>query len=251
MWRILLLTLRPNTWGKIILKLIYTYNSKVNKNPYTQKVYKELYIGSIIKANELGYYTEIYSDVDWFIPYVNKWHTVVHDSSLLWDSYKFIPLSRRKDDFLLIDGDVILMSKLPSLDKSGIYFDVYEENNWNLLYKDTVTTLSNLGIGKVIPEWSTDPIKVMNCGILKFNNINFKTLYVDRWTKYNRFITEHKNEVNIYTCTPVGAQFLLTLLVNYYNITSEKISLKLGSANPYYHHLAGKEKLRSCSNTLI
>lgn len=224
------------------MRLIYSYNSKVNTDPTVQKVYRELYSLSINKSRELGYITEIYSDVDWFSPYVNTWHRVEEDSTILWDSFKFIPLANTVEDFLLLDGDIILHNRL-ELDQSyDVVFDTYELNNWNLLYKETVNTLDKLGIVKVIPEWNTKPVRVFNCGILKLNNKELKNLYTLRWNDYHTFIKQHADQVDLYNATAVGAQFLLTLLVNHYNYSYINYSDVLGQPNKSYHHIAGKNK---------
>jgi len=235
--------------------IVYTFDSTVNKDEDKNIVLKNYYLESINRVKKLGYTVEMYTNCDWFTTVVDKVH-IRKRSSLLWDSYKFIPLLERKDNFILLDGDVFLDDKVNLSSIHDVLFDTYETGNWNLLYARSVNKLTELGIEKVIPEWKAIPQEVMSCGFLYFNDINFRELYADRWIKAEKFITEHKQDLDLYTCTATAAQYLLTILCNHYSKTRHHYSESLGIPNPFYTHHAGKDKykghsIRGINKTLL
>jgi hypothetical protein len=227
------------------LNLVYTFNSKVHLDTPSIHIIYRYYLESILRAKNLGYKVEIYTDVDWLTDKVDRTYKVESYDSLLWDAFKFIPLEERDDDFILLDGDVFLDSKFILPADVDLVCDTYEKSNWNILYSKTVKKLSQLGINNVIEEWDSIPRKVLSCGVLVFFNKTFQKIYVDRWKKLNTFINSHKEELDLYSCTATAAQFLLTVLADKHNIKVATLSEKHGVSNGTYVHYAGKAKFKN------
>lgn len=224
--------------------LVYTYNSQVHKNKEINDLNISYYRESIHRAKELGYRVEMYSDSSLFSKEVDKLHLIKGYKTLLWDSYKFIPLSKRDDNFILIDGDVFLYKPIeldPSCDFTA---DCIEEGNWNLLYNNTVKQLTELGVQTIIPEWDGRFLKVVSCGVLHFKNPVFRMVYTSLWNKLYSFIEDNSPVLDLYSCTPVAAQYLLTLLAKTHNIKYELLNERLGYPGKFYVHHAGKDKFK-------
>ena len=178
------------------MKLVWTYNilAKVgNKNEERKTILINYYIVSIKKAKSLGYYCIMYTDSfskKYFEKIVDEIHICdQYENSIQWDCYKVYALEDRNDDFVLIDGDVILNDKLPKFD-ADVVFDTYEVANWKKEYEPVIKQFTELGIGDVIEEWATERKNVFSCGILYFKNDENRKLYVQQWKKYNNFLNE-------------------------------------------------------------
>jgi hypothetical protein len=185
--------------------------------------------------------------MEYFKDYVNEIIELNdYENSILTDSFKIKVLEERDDDFCLIDGDVILKNKLPNLE-SVIMFDTYEIGNWNKEYKSTVNKLSNLGIVNIIPFWEGKRLNVINCGLLKISDRNLKESYVKFWKKYNNWIKDkfENNSLNLYSVTMVGAQYLLTLIVEYKSIKGTCLNKTMGEIGSYYTHYFGDIKYKT------
>lgn len=232
------------------MKLIWTYNSDVNfgvqvglHTPERQTILLNYYIHSIKTAGKLGYYTIIYCDsklTDYFQDVADE--VIVcgsYEKSPLWDSFKIKVLEERTDDFILIDGDVILYNKLPNL-TSDITFDSYEINNFKLNYKEILNDLTNIGIGEVLDVWVNKQLPIISCGVLSIKNNDLKQKYVSNWKIYNKFIIDNIDKVDIDFATMVGAQYLLTILAQ--ENTKTNLSNLVGGDNEYYKHYCGPVK---------
>ena len=152
----------------------------------------------------------------------------------------------RSDDFILIDGDVILKSKLPEL-KEDVVFDTYEVANWRDEYEPVINQFTDLGISEVVDVWSTDRKGVFSCGILYFKKDEFRKFYVEQWKKYNNFLNEilKTHEVDIDVATMVGGQYLVTLCANHLGLSRSYITPHLGADGEYYKHHCGNLKYHS------
>jgi hypothetical protein len=214
------------------------------------------YLFSIESAKKLGYSTKIYTNTDSIELFKNVVDEVIviddYENSPLFDSFKIKVLEDETGEYFLIDGDVILHSKLPNL-KYDLLFDTYETNNW-VIYSKTIEKLTNFGLKNEINEWNSTKTNIFNCGILKFNNEEFKNIYIEKWKKYNQFILNNLDEIwdndnnvkwfdsNINNITSVGAQYLLTILSSYYDIKSTFLQEKLQVKGKYYCHYSGNIK---------
>lgn len=234
------------------MKLAWAYNCQTKLPRNIQDNITYYFINSINKAKKLGYYTKIYTNSSKFNLIADKVIRVPNNYyTQSWDSFKIFALSHMDNNTTLIDGDVFLHKPLPKLNTQELYFDTFETNNWNLIYKETVDKLTNLNIQEIIPEWENTPQPIINTGLIFFNNIELKTKYLDRWFKFYNFCNKHKN-LNLSKLTPVGAQYLLTLLSKGHTI--KYFSKKLNEVNDYYVHHSGGAKYKNkiqTKNTLI
>lgn len=216
--------MRPN--------LIYTFDESVLSSSSTIEFYNK----SIYLAKKLGYTIELYTNSNLITESVD----IIHSFSsgyILSDYTKHLPLSR-SDEFVLIDGDVLLHSPI-KFSNVDISIDTWE--SWSSMYNDGVKLVTDLGIKDVIPEWVYKPQKVMNTGILKINDYEFQQLYLNRWNLFYSFI-KNSNIKDTFPLTAVGAQYLLTILVNHYSKSYETFSKYPRELNKYYQHFCGSEK---------
>jgi hypothetical protein len=229
------------------MKLVWTYNilAKVgNKTEERKTILINYYIISIQEAKKLGYYCVMYTDsfsVKYFENLVDEIHVFDnYENSVQWDCYKIKVLEDRDDDFCLIDGDVILQSKLPEF-KADVVFDTYEVANWKIEYEPVIKQFTELGIGDILEEWDDTKKYVFSCGILYFKDNKYKKLYVQQWKKYNNFLNEKlkDNKIDIDVATMVGGQYLVTLIANHNNLSTSYLTTLLGNDGPYYKHHCG------------
>lgn len=228
------------------MRLVYTYNEDVYSDINKKNRTLEYYIESINRARKLGYKIELYTNSNLLSPLVDKVNLIESHNSYLWDSFKFIALEDPNTDYSLIDGDVFLNKRL-DLFTTDVVVDTIELGNWNILYNKTVKTLTNLRIHDHIPEWDGSFQKVFGCGLLYFNDAEFRRYYVESWNILNNFIILHKDKINLYYATAVAAQYLLTLLVNKHGKSYNYYSKVLGAPNKFYVHHAGKDKYKGDS----
>jgi hypothetical protein len=212
--------------NNILPKLVWTFDSNVNLEKWgfhshetMLKLYINYYNLSITSALKLGYECILYT-TDSFAKNFNDINVeiIIVDSEYcdLFDSFKFKVLKERNDDYILIDGDVILHNLLPNL-KSDVSFERYETHSWNKFYNDYVNNLTSLNISNHIKEWTGQKrIRIMNCGLLHIQDIEFKNLYLNRWEYLSEFINNNILE-NRTDYTSTSAQYLLTELCDYYN----------------------------------
>ena len=235
------------------MKLIWTYNGKANVGKVTNDRRVTLinyYILSILSAKKLGYYCIIYTnkeEITYFEDIVNEIVELnEYEGSILTDSFKIKVLEERNDDFCLIDGDVILKDKLPEFN-NGIMFDTYEIGNWKGEYEETVNKLTKLGISETIPFWIGSRVNVINCGLLRITNKNDRNIYVTFWKKYNNWLKDkfENNDINLYSATMIGAQYLLTLIVEFYEINPLCLNKNMGETGKYYTHHFGEIKFQT------
>lgn len=231
------------------MRLIWTYDSKSKVLTEEERIILlNYYILSITSAKKLGYHTVMVCNEN----ETNFWKKYVvdtkpcdsYENSPLWDSFKIRGLELMAYNDYLIDGDVILHNSLPS-NQSDIVFDSYEILNWKNEYEPTVDKLTELGIGDVIHIWDNKRIPIINCGILSINNIMIRRMYMNTWKKFNQFIIDNINEIDTKYATAVGAQYLLSLIVNSYNSSYTKLTENLGDYGDYYKHHYGYQKYTS------
>lgn len=232
------------------MKLIWTYNSNVTfgkevgiHTPEKVTILLNYYVHSIQKAIKLGYQTVIYCNSSSSKHFEDVADEVVivdsYEDSPLWDSFKIKVLEDRYDDFCLIDGDVILHNKLPEF-TTDIMFDSYEVNNFNSNYKDTLNDLTSMGVVNEVDVWVNKKLPIVSCGVLSIKNDKLKQDYITNWKKYNRFIIDNLDKVEIDSATMIGAQYLLTILSQ--DSSRTNLSNLVGGVNPYYRHYCGPVK---------
>lgn len=231
------------------MPLVWTYDAKSkNLTDKERTILLNYYILSINSAKKLGYYTIMVcnpNEVHFWQKYVNEVRQCYsYEDSPLWDSFKMYAIENIGGTYYLIDGDVILHKKLPEL-HNDIVFDSYEILNWTNEYKPTIDTLTKLGIADYISIWNSNRISIMNCGILGLNNPMIKLLYLNNWKIFNKFVINNIEKIETKFATGVGAQYLLSLIVNRYNINTIKLTENLGIVGEYYKHHYGSQKYTS------
>jgi hypothetical protein len=236
------------------MKLIWTYNFNVNMDgmkKWHSEVLTEFYKLSITTAKKLGYHTIIYTNSTHshiFKPYVDEIITVEdYEGSPLFDSFKIKVLEDRNDDFYLIDGDVILNSRIPEMDVD-ITFDAYEAEFWKHTYGDQIKELLKLNINDTLPIFNekaekifNGEDKIFNCGLLRITNKKLKDVYVDYWKRFNSFVKTNGQLLNK-DQTLVAGQYILTMIAKEMDSTVYPLSKILGEENDYYRHYVGKIK---------
>lgn len=227
----------------MINTVIYTFTSQYTEALYpTLDVSKKMFMyinyyrASIASALKVGYDVEIYTSTDcvkYFTDLNIQINTVGDFNSYLFDFIKAYVLATRKEPFILVDGDIIFNKRLevsntPVLYEDKCYtgedskiLDIKKDKTWHVYYKPYVELLTNSGIGTHIAEWTGQRLDfVHNIGLLYFSNHYIKKIVVDRWFEFNNFINyrcEHPDKIKF---TAIGAQYLLTEVLNYYNILS-------------------------------
>ena len=226
--------------------LVFTFDETLFKESKPAK-YRQLlrfYKQALTKAKNLKYNIEIYTNSDKFNDVADKVHIVKDNKYKFWDSFKFIPLKERSDDYLLCDGDILFHDRISINYAKDVLFDAWEIANWSLVYSEDINKLTELGVKEVIPEWVNLRQQVMNCGILKFNDNEFKNVYIEKWETLHDFCLQHEDKLNFKKCTAIAAQYLLTILCNYYQATRYNYSTTLRLSNPFYVHYAGTAKFQ-------
>lgn len=236
------------------MKLIWTYDGSVEKtimNETFRIVLINHYILSIMTAKKIGYHTIIYCDKNsegYFKDVVDEIIYLEHNLyEKIWDYPKLYVLENRQDDFILIDGDVILNKKLPEFNEELI-FDAFEDGNWNFEYLGIITRLEKLGINTIIPFWSVDRLPVINTGILYIKNTEFKNQYVRYWKILYNFIFSLDETFDKSKLAMVISQFLLTILAKYHNVKLTNMNKYRSERGEYYTHYFGIHKM---TNNLV
>ena len=236
------------------MRLIWTFDSGVFVDDLAntkKNILINYYIFSIGRAKTLGYTTTMYCDENSLLYFDGLCDNIIiaknKYNSPLYDYMKIQVLEDQiDDDYCLIDGDLILNFRLPNF-KSEITFDAYEVHfnnteNWSKDYEETVNKLTELGISEYIPEWTVSRGYVINCGILSIKPQKNRNLYIKSWINYNNFIKKNIDKLNMRNLTNIGAQYLLTILRDYHNLSSEQMSEGFGKKGYYYTHDAGNTK---------
>jgi len=231
------------------MRLVWTYKSNPLHIKETEKdktiIRINYYILSILKAKEFGYKTIIYTDSfseKYFKDIVDEMHIIEgYDYEILWDDFKIVAMERETDDYALIDGDIILHSKLPLLTEE-LYVDAFEFGSWKNDYENTVIELTNLGIKNILPEWSNKKLPIMNNGFLHIKNKNFLETYIDRWKKYGQFVSDNKDKLTDKNSASFTSQLLLSLLCEVFNIKPISMSDGFSKKGKYYTHYVGHTK---------
>jgi hypothetical protein len=234
------------------MKLIWTYDGDVfgNMNNNIDRTIRiNFYRLSIYKAKELGYYTIIYVDKKsdkYFIDLVDEVILVndKYDYKKAWDYLKIYVLENRNDEFILIDGDVILNKKLPDFDVD-IIVDTLEDGNWEIEYLETINQLKDANINSIINFWDNKKVFVINAGILFFKNNVLKKQYVKNWKQLYDWVILKNIEVNFTFLTMVLSQYLLTILSNNLNMKIKPINKYMFEKSEYYTHYFGIHKFES------
>ena len=228
--------------------IIYTYKTPKYKILQKETDQKYWIKKSIESARKVGYinlelYTndiEFSKDLD-----LDKIH-LIEDDYELWDSFKIKVLETRTDDYFLCDNDVVFKNQIPFDDNIDLYFDGYETKNWYWLYQPILDDLKDKKVFDNIDIWSYDKKKVVNTGILKIENLELKSKYIDYWKLLYKMSNSFVDSYDGIGITPVISQFLLSLLIDNNRHSSKNFSGEdWNEENIYYEHHVGSKKLKS------
>lgn len=226
------------------MKLVYTFSSqftpfiyKTNNVDKILTAYINYYRKSIISALKLDYKIDFYVSDELKYNFKDLPINLIRVNEVksgLFDFLKAEVLVERSDEIMLVDGDIEFHKPIPITDHDLIYDfkcitaegdeydDIRKDKTWNVFYKPYVNLLTELGIGSVIPEWTGKRLDfIHNIGVLYFNNQNLKSTYVDRWAKFNEFINYNIEDKIPYTA--IGAQYLLSEIINYHGFSSIEV----------------------------
>jgi hypothetical protein len=239
------------------MKLIWTYDNRIKLsyiNSERRLIMEEFYKKSINAAKTLGYYTIIYTNSESEIIFKNLVDEIVivdtYDNTLIFDYLKIKVLEDRDDEFCLIDGDLILHSRLPIFTED-IVFDTYEKNSWKHDYKFGVEKITNSNIIDIISYWTGKRISIFNCGLLYIKYKKHRIKYVNDWKQLSNWIIKFENEFNMdlrvgvtlisqFTC--IISQYLLTIFANENKLNTRALNNKMGETGKYYKHYYGGTK---------
>jgi len=225
------------------MKLVYTFSTQFTSKVYNTNdpskiltAYINYYRRSILSALEVGYKVDFYISSELIYNFKDlkiNLITIEDIDSGLFDFWKAKVLKERTDDIMLVDGDIDFHKKISITNHDLIYDfacstgeegdDIKKDKTWHHYYKPYVNNLSDLGIKQVIPEWTGKRLDfVHNIGVLYFNNKKLKEIYVQRWFEFNDFINKHIFDKTPYTA--IGAQYMLSEIINHYNCSSIEVT---------------------------
>lgn len=216
-------------WG------LYFENVDLNQNLYTLINFHRL---SIINANKLGYDCCIYTPKH-LHRYFDDLKVHIVDvpkiSSVFFDYIKHYILKNEKGEYLIIDGDLILNQRLPNIDADLLY-EKKESQSWDTFYKNQVDTLTNLGIGDIVKEWTGKKrFDITNIGLLHIKDEQFKKIYIEKWDLVKDFVESNIKEGH-WDYTQIGAQYMLTELIEYYKLNVKDFKTE-SPKNTYIHYM--------------
>lgn len=232
-----------------MIKLIWTFDGGVEKtivNETHRIVLINHYILSIMTAKKLGYDTIIYCDKNseqYFKDVVDE--IIYLERNLyekIWDYPKLYVLENREDDFILIDGDVILNKPLPDF-KEELIFDTFEHGNWEPEYLEIIKKLDILGVSEIVPFWSIQQIPVINTGLLYIRNKEFKDEYVKTWKLLYNWIFSLKETFDKTKIAMVISQFLLSIMAKNRKVNLRKLNKYVSEKGEYHTHYFGIHKM--------
>jgi hypothetical protein len=228
------------------MKLVWTYKTDVYpEHSDRYNIIRGYYNKSFDLGKQVGYETELWSNREDFVDLVDNHKVVPLPIPLFWDALKIEPFRNYNTGFLNIDPDIFFHKKL-ILPNTSIVFDGFEKGRgYNLLYKESIDKLTELGVKEFIPEWKPDIKEICCVGVLAFNDVNFQQLFVERYDTITNFVNKHKEHFDLKRCTTVAMQYLLTTLIDYYKVDYTYFSKKLGERNEFYTHMIGKSKFTS------
>lgn len=222
--------------------IVYTYKSPKYKIHKRVIDIKKWMTASVKSAKKVGYFAEVYTD-DLDLCNDIGFDVIHHieDNNFLWDSFKIYVLENRTDNYFLSDYDVIYKSKLDFNNSVDIYFDGWENMNWQL-YKDGVNKLKSKSIIKS-EYWDYKERITMNVGILKINNNELKSVYINEWKSAYNSIYPNIDHFDVIKLTPILTQYLLTTIVSKLNFSYEFFTEdEWLDYNQYYRHFVGNRK---------
>lgn len=148
-----------------------------------------------------------------------------------------IEVIETEEDFIHIDGDLFLNSRLKYHPGVNVIIDHNEYNIWNSHYKEMYELFEKHGIREIIPDWS-ELKYIFNVGIIGFFNEELKKEYLETFHKIKEFHQSIKHKIPFYgLITLILVQYTLSLIVQKRGYTFDFTDTKSD-----YLHLYGKRK---------
>lgn len=210
--------------------LTYCFSTKFGKyknNDYILCFYKL----SMTRAKEFGHTVSFYGceySINFLKGYYDNFVDISDKNFDLVDDLKLYVHENGDIDTITIDGDLILHSKLTINDSVDVVYDQKEylhTPKWGPAYNTFIPTLKKYPIEDVIEGFKFNTPFAINVGILKFNNIEVKNLFIKKYKEFKKYYLESiepieefkKNEafISIIIC-----QFLFGSLITEKNISS-------------------------------
>lgn len=221
--------------------IVYTYKKPLYQI-YTKDTNQLEWIKkSVASAKAIDYSTFLLTDDTEFGKQSGVDEVIFYrDNSYVWDSFKIKALECLTEPFFLSDNDVIFHKPLEFGDHD-MYYDTLE-TQWERHYMPTVNKVSYLKLLDNKHYWDPSPRKVINAGILKFNNQTLKEKYIVEWNELERKFHPFISEFNLTTLTGFLSQYILTLLIA--DCNTQYLSNKTWPSQcEYYTHYAGMGKV--------
>ena len=235
------------------MKIIWGLQQKDLNKLHSPFVYDMFYV-SIQMAKDLGYKTVLYGSsdaIDRLGEYVDETFTTNHIDYKLYDDLKVYIWETRKDDYIILDGDVFLHSPLIFKNPNAfVWIDMVVKKQQIGYSKDCLDILNTFNIVNQIPEWNTQTGISFSTGLVKMKGNNgLLKYYVESYKKLKNWFLENevmlneknselhsdKSLVSHYFC-----EHLLQRIVEYYGLEYEVLE----NENSYYHW-QGSDKFKN------
>lgn len=235
------------------MKIVFGLHQMDKTQLHSKFVYDMFYV-SIQMANELGYQTVLYGTSDAIErlgEYVSEVHNTEQLDYIFFDDLKIHILETRKDDYLIMDGDVFLHSPLIFKNtNSFLYVDTIVRAHYIGYMKDALTTFNTFDIQSIIPEWNPFTKISFSTGLLKIKGNNgLLKYYIESYKKLRSWFLENETELTKNNSeleskkslsSHLICEHLLQRMVEYYGLQFEQ----LYNENSYYHW-QGAEKFKN------
>jgi hypothetical protein len=225
----------------------------LTKEAYTD-ITQKWFLYSMKKSKQLGYKVVLYTDYPSpFEDFVDELNIRENYHTMFWDSYKFIALEERDDNFFSIDGDVVLKNPLPDF-KDDVLVDFMSLDRYKLYRNgipnvpssvNTLKQFEDTNVQSIFPYFdTTQQVPIPTTGVLKFNNDKKRYKYLESWK--NLYKLTKDNNINPKIATSVAAEYALGCLINKNKWSYRELStLQEGRYNsPFYKHYMGKIKFK-------
>jgi len=231
------------------MEIVYTYKSPTMKI-YSKEIDQKDWISrSIESARKVGYSPHLYTNDLKFAEGLNLDNVtlVVDTHPEVWDTLKPLVLSMRTDtEFFISDNDVIYKKPIPFDDTVDFFYDGIETENWEWVYSKSIRYFEKHKIFNSNPLWDYRRKNILNLGILKFNNLYLKKLYVKEWYALYESLVPHFKNLNPVSTSAIINQYSITLLLNRHNYKKRHFTYNgWPGDNEYYNHFPGYSKVKS------
>lgn len=230
--------------------LIYTYKPELHHIPPTITPQQNIDIyRKCIEHNKQFHKIKIYTtqdSIEFFKDIVDE-IVVVGDNidTFFQDDLKFYVLSKEKQNYTLIDGDIILNSKLIFAHNNGIEFEKLVKDNPNDGYFLKMRQfLIDFNIDKEFSYWKNFDF-TYNLGIIRVNNNKFVKGFLREYSKLKHLYKKNIHHINpnikkdhvieMGTCT-----YFLSMYLHVNNIPISTLEY----TNNFKHYSGHREKLK-------